>query len=111
MPPVFRFYFFHCAIGFGVAGCFTAAILWFNIGNLWHLVSTSDIGAMAITVFWVLNGIVFAGVQVGIAVMSMADRDDDAGPRGGTGVPVPVKAESGVSKRASVNNLTKYSLS
>lgn len=76
MPPIFRFYLGQCLIGFVVAGAFVAAILYFNVANLWHLISTSDIGLMAVIVFWVLNGIVFAGVQTGIAVMMMAEKDD-----------------------------------
>ncbi len=93
MPKLIRFYILNCAIGFTVSGVFTFAIMWFNVANLWHLISTSDIGLMAIIVFWVLNGIVFAGVQFGVAVMLMADSDDkDDGPRGGHGVPVRVPA-------------------
>ena len=93
MPKLIRFYILNCVIGFVVSGVFTAALLWFNIANLWHLVSTSDIGIMAAIVFWVLNGIVFAGVQFGVAVMLMAEpEEDDSGPRGGLGVPVRIPA-------------------
>jgi hypothetical protein len=93
MPKLIRFYIINCVIGFTVAAIFTGAIMWFNVANLWHLISGSDIGVMAIIVFWVLNGIVFAGVQFGVAVMLMADKDDDdEGPRGGHGVPVRVAA-------------------
>lgn len=95
MPPVFRFYLTHCAIGFAVAAVFVGGILYFNVANLWNLISGSDIGLMALVVFWVLNGIVFGGVQTAVAVMLMADKDDDdEGPRGGTGVPVAVRAEA-----------------
>lgn len=90
MPQIFRFYFFHCLIGFGVSAAFTAAIMWFNVANLWHLVSTSDIGLMAVIVFWILNGIVFAGVQTAIAIMGLAEKEDEEGPKGGS--PVLAKA-------------------
>lgn len=84
MPKIARFYLKHCVIGFGVSAAFITALLYFNVINLWHLISTSDIGLMALVVFWVLNGIVFAGVQTGVAVMLMAESDDeDRGPRGG----------------------------
>ena len=91
MPRIVRFYIMHCVIGFTVAAVFTGAILWFNVANLWHLISSSDIGLMAVVVFWVLNGIVFAGVQNAVAIMLMAD-DDGAqnGPKSGDGVPVLV---------------------
>ena len=79
MPAVFRFYITQCLIGFAAAAVFVAALLWLDVGNLWHLISTSDIGVMALLVFWVLNGIVFAGVQTGVAVMMMAE-DEDQGP-------------------------------
>jgi hypothetical protein len=93
MPKIFKFYFLHCAIGFAVSAIFVGALLYFNIANLWHLISTSDIGMMALFVFWVLNGIVFAGVQTAVAVMLMAEKDDDDdGPQGGTPVPVRVAA-------------------
>ena len=76
-----------------MAGVFTTAILWFNVADLWHLVSTSDIGRAAIIVFWVLNGIVSAGVQFGVSVMLMADRADGGnGPQGGRGISVRVAA-------------------
>lgn len=94
MPVIFRFYIKHCLIGFALSAAFVSLLLWFNIANLWHLISTSDIGFMALVVFWVLNGIVFAGVQTGIAVMQLAEPDDE-GPKGGTPiglVPLRVKA-------------------
>lgn len=93
MPKIIRFYILHCVIGFALAAAFTAVILWINLANLWHLVSTSDIGVMAVVVFWVLNGIVFSGVQFGVAVMLLADADDD-GPRGGTSAPVSIPVQN-----------------
>jgi hypothetical protein len=94
MPRIVRFYIMHCIIGFAVAACFVAALLWTNTANLWHLISTSDIGLMALIVFWILNGIVFAGVQSAIAIMLLADRAD-GGPKGGSGKPVPLVAKAG----------------
>ncbi len=83
MPKLIRFYIRNCAIGFAAAGAFVALLLWFNIANLWHLISTSDKGWLALLILWVFNGIVFAGVQFGIAVMGLKDDDDDDGPGGG----------------------------
>jgi hypothetical protein len=93
MPKLIRFYIINCIIGFAISAVFTAAIMWFNVANLWHLVSHSNIGLMAVVVFWVLNGIVFAGVQFGVAIMLMAESEDkDDGPRRGMGIPVRVPA-------------------
>jgi hypothetical protein len=89
-----RFYAMHCVIGFLVSAIFVATLMYFNVANLWHLISNSDIGIMALVVFWVLNGIVFAGVQTAIAVMRMADdTDENVGPKGGPTVAVQL-AES-----------------
>ena len=82
MPKLIRLYITHVAIGFGIAAVFVGMLLWFNIANLWHLISTSDKGWLALLILWVSNGIVFAGVQFGIAVMRLKDNDDDE-PRGG----------------------------
>jgi hypothetical protein len=56
---------------------FVALLLWFDIANLWHLVTHSSDGPLAVLILWVANGIVFAGVQFAIAVMRMKDDDDD----------------------------------
>ena len=100
MPKLIRLYITHVAIGFGIAAAFVAMLLYFNIANLWHLVSTSDKGLLAVTILWISNGVIFAGVQFGIAVMRLKDDDDD-GPRGGLGqhvmrpdpAPIPVRAD------------------
>ncbi|WP_298676783.1 hypothetical protein [uncultured Lentibacter sp.] len=86
MPKLIKLYIVNVAIGFALAGLFVAMLLWFNIANLWHLVSTSDKGILAVMILWVSNGIIFAGVQFGIAVMRIKDDDDDE-PRGGTRAP------------------------
>ena len=82
MPKLIRLYITHVAIGFGIAAVFVGMLLWFDVANLWHLISTSDKGWLALLVLWFANGIVFAGVQFAIAVMGMKDDDDDE-PRGG----------------------------
>lgn len=82
MPKLIRLYITQVAIGFGIAAAFVALLLWFNVANLWHLVTHTEQGLLAVVILWVANGIVFAGVQFGIAVMRMQDDDDDE-PRGG----------------------------
>jgi hypothetical protein len=101
MPKLIRLYITQVAIGFGLAGVFVAMLLWFNIANLWHLVTHSDKGVLAVLILCLANGIVFAGVQFAIAVMRMKDDDDDE-PRGGRRqrvmrreyAPVPVRVEA-----------------
>ena len=82
MPKLVRLYITHVAIGFCIAAMFVAGLLIFDIANLWHLVSTSDKGWLAVLILWLANGVVFAGVQFAIAVHRMKDDDDDE-PRGG----------------------------
>ena len=84
MPELVKMYIRNVVIGFGIAGAFTAMLLWFNVMNLWSLVSTSDAGLLAVFLLWFMHGIVFAGVQFAWAVMAMAEKD--GGPRGGTPV-------------------------
>ena len=96
MPELVKMYIRNVLIGFGIAAAFVAMLLWFNVMNLWALVSGSDVGLLAVFLLWFMNGIVFAGVQFAWAVMAMAEKND--GPRGGTPVahefqPVRVPAE------------------
>jgi hypothetical protein len=77
MPRLIKLYITQVAIGFGIAAVFVALLLWFDIANLWHLVSHSSDGPLAVLILWFANGIVFAGVQFAISVMRMKDDDDD----------------------------------
>jgi len=98
MPKLIKLYIRHVAIGFAIAAAFVAMLLWLNVMNLWHLVSTSDVGILALVVLWFAHGIVFAGVQFGWAVMGLAEPSN-----GGSGgkrqrlvlqpVPVPCRAD------------------
>lgn len=96
MPKLVKLYIRNVALGFAIAAAFVAMLLWFNVMNLWTLVTQSDAGLLAVFMLWFMNGIVFAGVQFAWAVMSMAEKEDK--PRGGTPIvpdwtPVPVAAE------------------
>lgn len=71
MPRVFRLYLLSALNGFGISIVFAALILIFNVANLRHLVATSDVGVLAMVAFWVLNGIVFSGVQFAISLSQM----------------------------------------
>ena len=96
-PNLIQMYIKHCIIGFIASAIFVGMLFAFDVGGLWRLVSGSPIGMIAALMLWVFNGIVFAGVQFGIAIMSMGDDDDDddKGHRGRVGlhVPIPVRAD------------------
>ncbi|MCV6585526.1 MAG: hypothetical protein OIF47_08320 [Marinibacterium sp.] len=94
MPKLVKLYIQNVLIGFGIAAAFVAMLLWFDVMNLWSLISGSDVAVLAIFILWMMNGIVFAGVQFGWAVMSLAEKDDR--PRGGTPVAdlLPVRVEA-----------------
>ncbi len=102
MPKLIKLYILHVAIGFAIAAAFVAMLLWFNVMNLWHLISTSDVGLLALFILWFAHGIVFAGVQFGWAVMGLAEK-----PNGGSGgkrqrislEPVPVPHRAGKGRR------------
>lgn len=79
MPRLVRLYITQTLIGFGLSAIFVAALLSLNVANLWHLVSSSSVGVLAVLMLWVFNGIVFAGVQFAIAIMRMADDNTHAG--------------------------------
>jgi len=107
MPKLVQLYIKNVLIGFAIAAAFVAMLLWFNVMNLWGLVSQSSDGLLAVFLLWFMNGIVFAGVQFAWVIMSMAEKGQ--GPRGGTPVahhsgaqhlePVRVEAQQG-SKQA-----------
>lgn len=96
-PNLIQMYIKHCIIGFIASAIFVGMLFAFDVGGLWRLVSGSSIGIVAALMLWVFNGIVFAGVQFGIAIMNMGedDDDDDKGHRGRVGlhVPVPVRVD------------------
>jgi hypothetical protein len=77
MPKLIRLYIINVAIGFAIAAAFVGMLLWFDVANLWHLVTHNDKGLIAVAILWISNGIIFAGVQFGIAIMRMKDDDDD----------------------------------
>ena len=63
MPDHIRFILWHAFIGFVISVAFTVLILALNVGNLWHLVTHTSGGMVAVAMLFMFNGIVFAGVQ------------------------------------------------
>ena len=82
LPRIVRLYIFHCLVGFLLAAIFTGLILWLNVAGIGHLVTHVDGGCLAAFVFFMLNGIVFAGVQTAVVIMSMDYDDTPKPPRG-----------------------------
>ena len=104
MPELVKLYIRNVAIGFGVAAVFVALLLWFNVMNLWYLVSHNADGVLAVFLLWFMHGIVFAGVQFAFAVMMMARKDDDDDDHHGGHairdyVAVPVRADADKAQR------------
>ncbi|HHS83063.1 MAG TPA: hypothetical protein ENJ68_06025 [Devosia sp.] len=79
MPELVKLYIRHVLIGFAIAAAFVTMLLWFNVMNLWHLISSSDVGIVALIVLWFSHGVVFAGVQFALAVMAMAEPSNGGG--------------------------------
>lgn len=107
MPQLVRMYIKHTIIGFILSAVFVSMLLWFNVANLWHLVSGSSAGILAGFMMFMFNGIVFSGVQFGIAIMRMAE-DEDGGSGGRrqaepvvnyAAVPVPVRNDPQMRRR------------
>ncbi|WP_084860982.1 hypothetical protein [Salibaculum halophilum] len=86
-PDLIKLYIKSCAIGFAAAAVFVGLLLTFDVVGLRGLVAGSSAGIVAVVMMWVFNGIVFAGVQFGIAIMAMSEDDDDD-DEGGTRSPV-----------------------
>lgn len=101
MPRLVRLYIRQVLIGFALSAAFVALLLWANVGNLWHLISTSDMGAVAVIMLFMFNGIIFSGVQFAISIMRMEQKDDT--PTRGRRIPVatefPVRVEAVADRR------------
>lgn len=80
MPKLVRLYIQQVIIGYAVSAGFVALLLASNVANLWHLVSTSPQGWLAVLMLWIFNGIVFAGVQFALALPKGTD-DEGRGRR------------------------------
>lgn len=62
-----------------MSGVFVALLLYFNVANLWHLVTHTSGGAVAVIMLFMFNGVVFAGKQFSITIMRMARNDNVGG--------------------------------
>lgn len=78
MPDHIKFILRHAFYGFLIACTFTGMVLYFNIANIWHLVTHTTEGPIALAVFVILCTITFGSVQIGMQIMTMGEEDDDA---------------------------------
>jgi hypothetical protein len=97
MPDHIRFILWHAFIGFVISVAFTVLILALNVGNLWHLVTHTAEGPVAVLMLIVFGTITFGSAQIGYKIMSMGeeDEDDQGGKRDAVpmldAIPVPVR--------------------
>jgi hypothetical protein len=103
MPHLVQLYIRQVIIGYAISAAFVALLLYANVANLWHLVSHSDIGWIAVLMLWVFNGIVFAGVQFALALPTGHGEDRDGGRRDAVpvdlGRPIPIRVEAHAPRR------------
>jgi hypothetical protein len=90
MPKLIRLYILSVAIGFALSAVFLGLLVWQDIAGLGHLVLETASGGVAAVMLFVMNGIIFAGVQFAIAIMRMAEDDNE--PRGGLRAPFALRA-------------------
>ncbi|SMX33505.1 hypothetical protein [Actibacterium lipolyticum] len=86
MPKLIRLYITQIIIGFAISAAFVVMLLAFDIANLRGLVTGSSSGYLAAFLLFMFNGIVFSGVQFGIAIMRMAEPEN--GGKGGRRTPI-----------------------
>lgn len=93
MPNHIKYLLRHAAIGALAGVCFSALVIYLDVAGLWHLVTETKDGPLAAGIMTMLFVITFGSVQMGRAVMSLADHDDDdhRGPSGGEFVPIRVR--------------------
>jgi hypothetical protein len=101
MPDHIRFILRHAAFGFVIAVAFVATLLAFDVAGLWHLVTHTSEGPVALAVLVVLCGITFGSAQVGYKIMTMPedkDDDDQSGRRDAVftldALPIPVRVRA-----------------
>ncbi|SON55473.1 hypothetical protein HDIA_1932 [Hartmannibacter diazotrophicus] len=75
LPLLVRFLARHALIGFGIAIAFVTTILMLDIGGLGALVTSSPSGCLAAVVLTFAIGLTFSSVQMGFAIMFLADKD------------------------------------
>jgi uncharacterized membrane protein len=101
MPAHIRFILKHAAVGLGIGVAFVAMLLAFDVGSLWHLVTHTAEGPIAVLMLTVFCTITFGSAQIGYKIMTMGeenkDDDDHRGKRDAVftldAIPVPVRTD------------------
>ena len=87
MPDHIKLILRHAAFGGLIAAGFVGLLLSLNVANLWHLVTHSPEGVLAVAMLFMFFWITFGSVQIGIRIMTMGE---DEGRGGGTRAPEAV---------------------
>jgi len=100
MPDHIKFILRHALFGFFIALGFVGMLLYGNVANLWHLVTHTAEGPIAVVMLVVFCTITFGSVQIGYKIMMLGeenDDDDQGGKRDGLPVarliPIPVRTD------------------
>ena len=83
MPTLVKFMLRHALIGYAAAIIFVAAILALDVGGLRSLVETSSLGMLAVALLTFFTGLTFASLQMGMAIMSLKNEEEDGNETGG----------------------------
>jgi hypothetical protein len=102
MPDHIKLILRHAFYGFLIAVAFVAGLLYFNVANLWHLVTHTAEGPIAVLMLVVFCTVTFGSVQIGYKIMTLGSEDDDdqGGRRDAAftpdplAVPVPVRPDA-----------------
>ncbi|WP_431283459.1 hypothetical protein ACQW02_01235 [Humitalea sp. 24SJ18S-53] len=94
LPQLVRFMALNGVLGFGIAALFVAGLLAANPGDARNLLLAAAGHWWPAAVLWFFLGLTFGGVQMGVAVMLLAERP--APPKSGHPAPlVPVRVAAG----------------
>lgn len=77
MPDHIKFILRHAFYGFIIALTFVGMLLYFNVVNLWHLVTHTADGPIAVVMLIVFCTVTFGSVQIGYKIMMMGEENDD----------------------------------
>ena len=92
MPKHIAFILRHALIGFALAVVFVGLLLVFDVAGLWHLVTHTAEGPIALVMLVVFFAITFGAVQIGYQIMMLGDdHDDDDDDHGGLRQPIPIR--------------------